>query len=216
MPEDALYENLGEATEILRSISGQHISSFRGPRLKTSSATQKVLLDLGYTSDSSVASQRIDFLSSNLVNFGWIIAPRLPYHPGEDSPFRRGQLPLWVVPVSAIIMPFISSALYVFRMNFMKNMFKMLYREARRTGKPIVYLIHPFEFAPIEGTWVPNGLSTVQRIRTYGFVFRERLYEKDHQERLRMNRELFEYMNTFPDVHFRTVRDYVSNELKVL
>ena len=58
-----------------------------------------------------------------------------------------GNLPILEIPVSAIAVPFISSALYVLGVGFMKMVFRALYLEARRTGKPIVYLFHPYEFA---------------------------------------------------------------------
>jgi hypothetical protein len=75
------------ATEILQRVTGQAIASFRGPRMKTSHVTQCVLEELGYVADCSVASQRVDFLSSNLVNVNWILAPRLPYRPSHRSAF---------------------------------------------------------------------------------------------------------------------------------
>jgi len=213
MPEDMQRKHLYEATDILRKSTGQAISSFRGPRMKTSHMTQKLLIELGYAADCSVASQRVDFVSSNLVNVSWIFAPRLPYQPSRRNAFRKGDQDIWVIPLSAIILPFISSALYVFKINIMKRLFKALYMESRCTGKPIVYLIHPFEFAPITGSWIPENLSKTQLIRTYGFVFREKFCEKDPNERFRMNKELIKYMRSFPNVQFKTVRDFVSDTL---
>lgn len=212
MPEDMQRVYIGEATEILTG-SGWTVSSFRGPRMKTSHTTQAILAGLGYTADCSVASQRIDFVSSNLINLGWIVAPRMPYRPSRGSAFRKGDQDIWVVPLSAAVVPFISSALYILGVHAMKYLFKALYMESQRTGKPIVYLVHPFEFAPSTLRHRPEGLSFVQRIRTHGFLVRERFLERDHRERFRMNQELFAYMKLFPHVHFQTVREYVSDDL---
>jgi hypothetical protein len=214
MPEEMQRKYLCEATDILRRITGRNVSCFRGPRMKTSHITQKILVELGYIVDCSVASQRVDFVSSNLVNLNWIFAPRLPYRPSNKSAFRRGQQNLWVVPLSALILPFISSALYIFKVRVMKSLFKTLFMESQRTGKPIVYLIHAFEFAPSTLRHEPEKLSFVQEIRTHGFLVRERFFEKDHYERFRMNLELFRYIKSFPNVQFKTVGDFVSNTLK--
>jgi len=213
MPEDLQQRYLYESTHILRQNTGEDISSFRGPRVKTSHVTQKILVDLGYNADCSVASQRIDFVSSNLVNVHWIFAPRLPYRPSDRSAFRRGQQKIWVVPLSAVIVPFVSSVLYLLRTRFMKVLFRTLYAEARRTGKPIVYLVHPFEFAPSTLQYRPENLSFLQEVRAHGFLVRERFYEKDHRRRFQMNQELLEYMRSFPNVEFQTVRGYVARAL---
>lgn len=213
MAEDVQCRYLSEATDVLRKSAGQAVCSFRGPHVKTSAATQKILVDLGYVADCSVASQRIDFVSSNLINVHWIVAPRLPYRPSHRSAFRKGSQNIWVVPLSAVVLPFISSTLYALRTRVMKRLFRILYWESQRTGKPIVYLAHPYEFAPYTVPWKPDGLSTIQRIRTHGCLIRERLYEKDHRNRFHMNEELIQYMKSFPRVQFRTVQDYVAGGL---
>lgn len=213
MPKDVQRAHICEATEVLRRATGLTIASFRGPRMKTSHLAQSILVELGYIADCSVASQRVDFVSSNLVNVNWILAPRLPYRPSYRNAFRKGRQDIWVVPLSACVLPFISSALYVFRTRVLKWLFRILYWEATHTGKPIVYLIHPFEFAPSTLRYKPENLSFLQEVRTNGFLVRERFYEKDHHERFKMNQELFTYMKSFPNIQFRTVRDYVRDEL---
>ncbi len=214
MPEEGQRRYLEEATRILRQTTGERVASFRGPRVKTSHLTQRILMELGYRADCSVASQRVDFVSSNLVNVDWILAPRLPYQPSPRSAFRRGNQDIWVVPLSAAIVPFVSSVLYLFRIRFMKALFRVLYAEARRTGKPIVYLIHPFEFAPSTLCYKPENMSFWQEVRTHGFLIREKFYEKSHLRRFTMNRELMEYMRSFPNTRFQTVRDYVTETLR--
>lgn len=213
MSEDLQRTYLTQATDILQDVTNRSIKTFRGPRVKTSHTTHRILEELGYTADCSVSSQRIDFVSSNLINVGWVFAPRLPYHPSEKSAFRKGERKIWVVPVSAIILPFISSTLNVFKLKFMKYFFNILYRESLRTGKPIVYLIHPFELAPYTIQLQKTGLS-LERIRTHGLSIRSKFYEKDDQKRFEMNKELFAYMKSFPHTQFMTASDFVDDFLE--
>lgn len=209
MPEDMQRIYLRKATDALYNTTGTQAKSFRGPRVKTSHITQGILEELGYVADCSVASQRIDFVSSNLVNVGWIFAPRLPYHPSEDDAFNRGERSIWAIPISAMLLPFISATLNVFGLNFMKNFFDILYRESLRSGKPIVYLAHPSEFALPTMKIEKPGLS-IKTIRTHGLLFRARFYEQDRQKRFDMNRDLLVFMKSYPNVRFMKVSDFVA------
>ncbi|MFH0777399.1 MAG: polysaccharide deacetylase family protein [Candidatus Eisenbacteria bacterium] len=212
MAEHVQREYLVKATSILESVANTPIRTFRGPRVKTSHITQKILEELGYCADCSVSSQRIDFISSNLVNVGWIVAPRLPYHPSDRSAFKRGKRNIWVVPNSAIVFPFISTALYTFRLRFMKYLFNILYGESLQKGKPIVYMGHPFEFAP----WsmrIRGGSSFFRRVRIHGFGYRRIFCEKNERSRYEMNKALFAYMKSHPAVEFMTVSDFVGGTL---
>jgi peptidoglycan/xylan/chitin deacetylase (PgdA/CDA1 family) len=200
---------LTRATSIIHNVTGFQVSSFRGPRVKTSHITQSILEDLNYRVDSSVCSQRIDFFSSNLINTKWIFAPRLPYHPHNGNAFKRGNRSIWVVPVSAIMLPFVSGTLYTFGIKFTMQMFNYLYSESRKTGKPIVYLLHPVEFAH----------KTKQRSNRYsllveGFQFRRSklIFEQDIQKRYTNHQELFNHMKSFGDVHFMTMREYIEKK----
>ncbi|MFX0141336.1 MAG: polysaccharide deacetylase family protein, partial [Candidatus Hodarchaeota archaeon] len=65
MSEDIQRKYLTEATNKLEDLTGNVIRCFRGPRVKTSNVTQKILEELDYWVDSSVCSQRIDLISSN-------------------------------------------------------------------------------------------------------------------------------------------------------
>jgi peptidoglycan/xylan/chitin deacetylase (PgdA/CDA1 family) len=212
MAEDLQREYLSKATRILESVAQRSVRAFRGPRVKTSCITQKILEELGYCADCSVSSQRIDFISSNFVNLGWIVAPRLPYHPSDRSPFRRGKRNIWVVPVSALVLPFVSTALYTFRLKCMKYFFEILYSESLRNGKPIVYLAHPFEFAP----WsmrLRRGRSFLGGARIHGLGVRRAFCERDGRRRYELCKGLFTYMGAHPAVQFMTVSDFVSSML---
>ena len=209
-----LFENeqhrcLTRATAILEKVTGQPIRSFRGPRVKTSHITQGILEDLGYLADTSVCSQRIDFISSNLINMKWIFAPRMPYHPDVKNAFKRGRRKLMVVPVSALGLPFISGSLYVFGLEFMKRFFKLLYCESRKTGKPIVYLMHPAEFAP--ETRRVHYRTSVKDIKARGFYFRRKLkLNRSADERMHLTHAFLSYIREFPDVEFMRIDGYVD------
>ncbi len=155
-----------------------------------------------------MCSQRLDLVSSNLINVGWLTAPRLPYHPHQDSAFKRGDLSILEVPVSAALLPFISTSLYVLKLGVLKALFRLLYVEARRTGKPIVYLAHPEEFGPQAWAGFKTSEISWRNLRTHGLMLRKRLNEADPEARLRLNRDLFAYIATFPGIQFMTMRTY--------
>ena len=217
MPEDMQRRYIAEATGCLQELVGDRVRVFRGPRVKTSATTLKLLVEQGYLADSSVCSQRMDFISSNLINTGWVFSPRRPYRPDQNSAFRAGDVPIWEIPVSAMVLPFISSALKTSGLSPMKLFFKLLYAEARRTGKPIVYLAHPVEFvARGPKSWkaqVKRKYLTISYIRAHGLRLRNSLYRLDAGTLRRASQELFAYMASFPDVAFMTVSEYAIHHL---
>jgi hypothetical protein len=221
MPEPMQRAYIEQATERLQSLIGEPVRAFRSPHVKTSATTLSLLARNGYLADSSVCSQRIDFVSSNLINTGWILAPRRPYRPHRDSAFRLGDLAIWEIPVSAAVVPFISSALRVLGLPAMKALFKLLYAESRRTGKPIVYLAHPTEFRARKvkgrkGLWklyVRREYFTPSFIRVHGLRLRNLLYSVNGEVLYQNTQDLFAYMASLPDVRFMTVSEYISHNL---
>ena len=205
LPEKEQQRRLIEATEMLTGVTGRPVLSFRGPRVKTSAVTQRILVDLGYRIDSSVCSQRLDFVSSNLINWGWIFAPRRPYTPSLTSPFRRGTRPLLVIPVSALGLPFISSMLNTFGQRFTCFLFDLLYFESRKTGKPIVYLMHPGEFA-----WKSGQRPKQYSLKIEGIKQRRSplIFEQNVEKRYNMHVELFRHMTSRKNVRFMTMAEY--------
>jgi len=215
MPADMQRKYIEEATQKLETVASTPIQTFRSPRVKTSAITLKLLAEYGYAADSSVCSQRIDFVSSNLINPGWITAPRRPYHPHRTNAFKCGDLPIWEIPVSAAILPFISGSLNVFGVGFMKALFRLLYKESKYTGKPIVYLAHPPELIKKTKTakQSPHLLTqklSLSQIKTHGFLIRRALYRMDGQAWYQATRQLFAYMASFSDVAFMTGKAYVD------
>jgi peptidoglycan-N-acetylglucosamine deacetylase len=212
MPEAMQREYIMQATGKLESMTRVPVRAFRSPRVKTSACTLRLLSECGYLVDSSVCSQRIDFISSNLINPGWLVAPRRPYRPGKENPFKAGDVPIWEVPVSAIIIPFISAALSVLGPTFMKAFFRVLYSEAQLTGKPIVYLGHPLEFTSGNQRHYSLKEFSPSYIRTHGLLLRTLLY-RDKGAWLEATRQLFAYMASFQDVQFLTMCEYATTVL---
>lgn len=210
MPQNMQQDYIEQATRLLEDRVGLSITAFRGPRVKISATTLSLLADYGYLTDSSVCPQRLDLISSNLVNPGWLAAPRLPYQPHKDNAFKRGNLNILEVPVSALVVPFISSSLYVFRLSLFKLFFNLLYAEARRTGKPIVYLAHPAEFGPQSHRSFKLSSLSLKTLRTVGVGGRKHLGVSDPKVHLELHRALFAYMATFPNIRFMTMRQYAQ------
>lgn len=222
MPEEMQRDYITQATEKLCELTGRTLLTFRSPRVKTSAITLKLLVEYGYIADSSVCSQRIDFVSSNLVNFGWLTAPRHPYHPHQDDAFRKGDVPVWEVPISAIGLPFISSTMKVFGLKFTKILFRLLYAEAHRTGKPIVYLAHPTEFLGQGGikpreVWRhflhPKYLRP-SFIRAHGLRLRNIFYRVEGEKLVEDTENLFAFMASFSNITFMTTNQYTEYYLK--
>src|SRR5262245_17811073 len=205
MPVSMQEDYLHQATTVLRALSGTEILSFRGPRVKVSGRTLNILSRMGYIADSTVCSQRFDLISSNLVHTGWLRAPRRPYHPSGTDAYRSGDLSILEIPISAFGLPFISSALYVLGVSLMKTAFHLLYWEARRTGKPIVYLFHPYEFADE----LKGAKDYRANLKVHGVRLRRHLYRGDAATKLDWNLELWRYMAGFEGVRFMSVSEYV-------
>jgi hypothetical protein len=212
MPLVQQQEYIETATRKLEQVTGKQIRSFRSPRVKISASTLNVLAKNGYWLDSSVCSQRMDLVSSNLINFGWLVAPRRAYHPHSTNPYRPGSLPLWEVPVSAAIIPFISSSLKVFGLQFMKVFAWLLYLEARYTGKPLVYLAHPTEFVLESGNRRAMSLAdfSPQSIRTHGLLLRNTLFRVTGENLFRATGELLQFLKALPGVTFLTCSEYAD------
>jgi hypothetical protein len=180
-----------EGTRRLERHTRMRPICFRGPGMSTSAATQRALVRHGYGADFSVCPQRLDFLHSRGGTPWWLTSPRRPYRPSPASPYREGTLPLRVVPLSSVGLPFISGVLYLLGLQFMKAFFDVLLREARSRNTAIVYLFHSYEFAArrpaADPAWVEAG-PPVPSPRLH------RLYEQDRERRYSANLALLTHM----------------------
>ena len=204
MTREEIESNIHASYEIVSEITQSAICCFRGPFMSTSSSTQQVLIGKKIKADYSVCSQRFDFINSRGGNLSWLISPRTVYHPSMVSPYKRGELPLWVIPLSCIGIPFISGIMYIFGLSFMKYFFRLLLAESLKNGKPIVYLFHTYEFSEqvYETSQVPAD-SKKSLIHS--------LYIKDRKKRYEMNLDLIKYIMSFDDVQLFKNSDYLRH-----
>ncbi len=213
LDSETIRKYIKESTRQIKETTGKKPVSFRGPRMTTSSSLQKTLIEEGYQAELSVCSQRFDIFNSKGGSISWLTAPRKPYNPSPESPYKKGNLELLEIPLTAFIFPFISGMLYIAGLNFMKMLFKLFYTEAKHREKPIVYLFHSYEFS--EYTGFKNGKSTGSERSTYSV---QRFYGTDKKKRYEANLDLIKYMKSFEQVGFITSNKYIEyfNERKGL
>lgn len=203
LDEEEISSNIDYAYYNICNSLYRSPESFRGPFMSTSSDTQKILTKKGIKSDFSVCSQRMDFMNSKGGDLRWLFSPRLPYHPSDKSPYRTGDSSLWVVPLSCIGIPFISSVLYIFGLRFMKYFFRILMKESMITKKPIVYLFHSYEFTG-DVHLKKTELNDTDR------SFLHKLYISDIKKRYEMNFSLIKYMLSFSSVCSMNSSQYIN------
>lgn len=201
--------NLLTAGKNIENLITEKPICFRGPGMSTSTVTQRILVENGYKADFSICPQRVDFFNSKGGDIRWIFAPRLPYNPSNKNPYTKGNIPLWVVPLSCIGVPFISGILYLFGLRFMKFFFNLLMKESIKTKKPIVYIFHSYEFAKYVG-------SENENIRTAGVKRNKRklihrFYAGDPLKRFEMNIKLIKYMLSFDSISPLTGKEYCEH-----
>ncbi len=138
---------LTRSKKLLEDISGQEVISFRSPALRLNQFSARAIIDAGYKTDSSVASQRFDMFMSfgGLKKLKWLFAPRLPYRVKDTNIFKKGNSSLVEVPLSATFFPHVATTMRVFPgiTAFQRHLLNM---ESKINGKPIVFDIHPNEF----------------------------------------------------------------------
>jgi hypothetical protein len=207
MSQPEIRRAITESTRRLGTIAKRRPRCFRGPSMTTSSATQQVLIDNGYVADFSVCSQRLDILNSKGGHPRWLIAPRRPYRPSARSPYKKGNLPIFVVPLSGFGAPFLSGMLYIFGVRFMKMFFRALFEEARHSKAPIVYLFHSYEFTDYLGkTEEASSRNDVARQKIL-----HRLYVQNRAWRYSATFALLTHMASYRCVRPMTGREYVAS-----
>lgn len=138
--------HLRQAKTILEDISGTKVISFRAPALRVNEFTPKALETAGFEIDSSIAPQRADgFLSFGaLRKLNRLFSPRMPYFTATNNLAARGDSPIFEIPISAFLVPYIGTFM---RINpaLTKQLMILLEKESAFTGKPVNFLIHPNE-----------------------------------------------------------------------
>jgi len=156
MPPKAELQLLRDATSILEDVIGSPITAFRAPNFRLSRRTLLFLSELGYKADVSVTPQRIPIFSSSPWSFGWLLAPRSPYHPSERSPYRRGSLAIREIPTSSFVLPLAHGTIANLPSELPTRLLGLLHAEARRFGRTLVVMLHPESLAGAAEQWKPS------------------------------------------------------------
>lgn len=139
-------DHLRRSKDILENICQQEVISFRAPALRVNEFTPRALAETGFKTDSSVAPQRIDmFLSfGSKKKLKWLSAPRTPYFTKPDDLSKKGDGSIFEVPVSSFLLPYAGTMMRL-SPEMTRFVRSMLNFETNRTGRPLLFLIHPNE-----------------------------------------------------------------------
>lgn len=178
--EEQIHD-LREGKKIVEDIGGEEILSFRSPALRVNEFTPRALVETGFRYDSSVAPQRLDMFMSlgSKKKLAWLRAPRVPYQVAENNLARRGNMPLWEVPVSSFGLPYIGTFMRI--APALNQLIRWcLYLETKNTDKVVNFLIHPNELITEEDL----RLATERRASNYlsyllSDVLRRKLKQKN-------------------------------------
>jgi peptidoglycan/xylan/chitin deacetylase (PgdA/CDA1 family) len=207
---DVQLRNLTRAKQLIEDAIGKTITAFRAPAFRISKHTLNILESLGFTTDLSVCSQRLPWLSSQVDNYRWLVAPRAPYHPSKTNPYAKGDLKLLEIPTSAALLPLMSSLNGV-SLTAAKLTTTLLKYEASVVNKPIVYQCHHEDFILSNQpkrrshvTWrslIPNSRN--------GIPIRWLFLETDGQVLFKNNQEFITFVTQTTPFRFLTVDGYV-------
>ncbi len=160
MTEEAQYTEVTRAKELLEKQAGAEVRCFRSPALRTNEFTAKALVRAGFRVDSSISSQRFDFLMSTGARekLKWLRSPREPYWVSLEGLHRRGESPLLEVPVSAAIIPYISTVLRI-SPAISKILREVLYREKHSRNGLLTTILHPNEVIEDDPTNIDTAMD---------------------------------------------------------
>jgi hypothetical protein len=165
MGEDEQHALLSRAKSIVEGAAGP-IEAFRAPELRINRHTVRALERAGFRIDSSVAPQRFDGPLSwgTRTKLRWLTAPRRVYRMSHGDPFADGSSDVIEVPVSALLLPYMGTSLRV-SPALAGVVGRMLSRQARDARRPVVFILHPYEF--LEETEPPfrGGPGAVDALR---------------------------------------------------
>jgi len=138
--------HLREAKAILEDISGCEVISFRAPAIRVNSNTPIALAETGFKIDSSIASQRLDFIFSfgTRHKLKWIFAPRRPYFTSQFNLARKGTSQIMEFPINAVGLPYVGTFMRI-SPEVSKLIRFLLHTESRFKGIPVNFIIHPNE-----------------------------------------------------------------------
>jgi peptidoglycan/xylan/chitin deacetylase (PgdA/CDA1 family) len=159
-------EEFRKAKKAIEPAAGK-LRSFRAPALRINRDTIKALEESGFSSDSSVCPQRFDgpFTFGSKKKLRWLVAPRKPY-------FHKGTSIL-EIPISALLLPYIGTSMRV-SPALLRLIEKPLFMEAKKTGKPVVFLFHPNECLDCKG----KALATKRSANPLKHLFADRIRQR--------------------------------------
>ena len=212
LSEQVQREKLTIATKIFEDRTGGPVRLFRAPAFRLSAVTLRILEELEYVADCSVPSTRLSVLSSDMWNINYLFAPRKPYHPHVNSPFRKGSMSLLEIPMSCFLVPFSISFLQVFGLRIMRMYLAALETESRQNGKPIVYMTHVEDFYPSEHVEPKTKITFKHFIpsQDYGIKARYLLGERDMFKIYELNTRFCAELAANPNLRFSTMGEYVE------
>jgi len=139
-------QHLNEAKTILENICGEEVISFRAPAIRVNNDTPIALKKTGFKIDSSIASQRLDFMFSfgakNKLN--WLSSPRKPYFTSEHNLARKGQSNIFEFPINSFGLPYVGTFMRI-SPSITKTIRSLLHIENKIRKTPISFIIHPNE-----------------------------------------------------------------------
>jgi peptidoglycan/xylan/chitin deacetylase (PgdA/CDA1 family) len=139
-------EQLSKSKKCLEDISGREVVSFRAPALRVNEFTAQALHETSYAIDSSISPQRADMFFSfgalKKINRLW--ASRYPGFVQKHNLSKRGDYPVFEIPISALAIPYIGTTMRIMPLG-LKLLRYVLAKEAMLFGNPINFLIHPNE-----------------------------------------------------------------------
>jgi hypothetical protein len=116
LPPARIAEEIDRAHVAIASCAGAAPDGFRAPGYETSSVVHELLIERGYAYDSSTFPAIPYYLAkaavmgalrlggrrsgSILARPAVLTAPRMPYHPRQGHPYRRGDRPLLELPMA--------------------------------------------------------------------------------------------------------------------
>ncbi|HLF05672.1 MAG TPA: polysaccharide deacetylase family protein [Thermoplasmata archaeon] len=165
MGEEEQYALLSRAKKIVEGPAGP-VEAFRAPELRINRHSVRALERAGFRIDSSVAPQRFDGPLSwgTRTKLQWMTAPRRVYRMARDDPFAEGDSGVTEVPVSALLVPYMGTSLRI-SPALVGAVGRLLGLQARDVRRPVVFILHPYEF--LEETHPPlrGGPGVVEAIR---------------------------------------------------
>jgi len=143
---DEQINHLREAKKILEDISGNEIISFRAPAIRVNGDTPLALKETGFKIDSSIASQRMDFMFSfgTKHKLKWLISPRKPYFTSIKDLARKGESDILEMPVNSFGLPYVGTFMRI-SPGFTRLLRFFLNVENKLRNTPVSFIIHPNE-----------------------------------------------------------------------